>query len=95
MVYQDVKLSAREDKGYHVFDVDYLGQGYYRMVNRNYAGFPMTVTAAESKNGTNVHAYGKWDDSNAAWLIEACGDGYYRIISKCNGLCVNLAGAAD
>lgn len=91
----NVELKTREVDGKHVFKVSYMGQGYYRIESRERPDFSLDVADAGSKRGANVQVYKYWETSNETWLIQSCGDGYYRIISKCNGLCVDLNNTAN
>ena len=42
--------------------------------------------------GTNVNQFEQNDTENQYWYFKDCGDGYYNIISKANGLYVDIAG---
>jgi len=70
-----------------------------RMQNSNY----YTITAIHSKKaidvqngginiGTNVNQFEQNNTDNQYWYFKDCGDGYYNIISKANGLYVDIAG---
>lgn len=87
------KLGTRGSDGKHVFQVTYLGNGYYKMINKNLGSepFSLEVTNAQTKKAAQVGFYKYNATSNQEWIIKSCGDGYSYIVSKCNGLCVDLA----
>ena len=86
----NIELNDNKGNKEHTFDITYLGNGYYSIVNRN-SNLSLNVDNAGMDSGTNVQLW-DMDESNAQqWIIKSCGDGYYNIISKCNGLYLDLA----
>lgn len=75
----------------HTFHVNWLGNGYYELINSN-SNLDLDVSGGLSKKGANVQLYRRLDENNKKWLIQPCGDGSYHIISKCNGLYLDLYG---
>lgn len=86
----NVELSSSYKGDYkQTFNVKYLGNGYYSIVNK-YSGLLLDVAGAYRMLGTNVWL---WEDilyDAQKWIIKPCGDGSYNIISKCNGLYLDL-----
>lgn len=88
----NIALRDRTDDGRYVFQTTYLGQGYYKITNKN-TGKALDVYAAYSQRGTKLILSDYWDSYNEQFLIKDCGGGDYQIISRCNGLCVDVADA--
>lgn len=88
----NIELSSSYKGDYRqVFDVTYLGDGYYSIVNE-YSGLSLDVAGASRALGTNVWLW--WDTPYDAqkWIIKPCGNGCYNVISKCNALYLDLEG---
>ncbi|MBD5524983.1 MAG: hypothetical protein HDR04_11330 [Lachnospiraceae bacterium] len=90
----NVELGAAYKGNYRqTFDVKYIGSGYYSIINK-YSGLSLDVAGHSRMLGTNVWLWDYIDydiDYDAQkWIIKPCGNGYYSIISKCNGLYLNL-----
>lgn len=86
----NIELSSSYKGDYRqVFDVTYLGDGYYSIVNE-YSGLSLDVAGASRALGTNVWLW--WDTPYDAqkWIIKPCGNGCYNVISKCNALYLDL-----
>ncbi len=77
--------------GKQTFDVSYLGNGYYRIINK-YSGLSLDVANASRKLGANVQLWGYNGNDTQKWIIKDCGGGYYDVVSKCNALSLNLYG---
>lgn len=63
-----------------------------KFINKK-SNLALTVDVALSRNGTKVHLWADENVYNQEWLLKSCGDGYYNIISKCNGLYLDAGGA--
>ena len=73
------------------FHVTYLGNGYYKIINSN-SGKALDAEDYGTSNGTNVIQYRSTNNSNQQWVIKESEDGqYFYIISKCNGLYVDVS----
>lgn len=72
----------------HTFNVRWLGDGYYEIVNKN-SDLALDVKSGLCRDAT-VNLWGKGDGYHQKWIIRSCGDGYFNIISKCNGLYLDL-----
>lgn len=72
----------------HTFNIKWLGNGYYEIVNKN-SGLALDVYYGMCKN-PNVQLWSRSDGYHQKWIIRPCGNGYYNIISKCNGLYLDL-----
>ena len=73
------------------FHVTYLGNGYYKIINSN-SGKALDAEDYGTSNGTNVIQYRSTNNSNQQWVIKESEDRqYFYIISKCNGLYVDVS----
>ncbi len=72
------------------FSVNYIGDGYYKIVSEN-SKKVLDVNAAGKANGTNVQQYDYNYSSAQQWEIRDAGDGSYYIVSRCNGLFLDVA----
>lgn len=52
----------------------------------------LDVQGANCNCGANVNQYESNGTDAQFWYVRDCGDGYYNIISKLNGLCLDIAG---
>ncbi len=88
----NIELNAYKGDYRHVFDVRYLGNGYYSIINQ-YSGASLDVADASRRLGTNIQLWEYAEGKDAQkWIIKSCGDGYYNVVSKCNGLYLDLEG---
>lgn len=88
----NIELNSYKGDYRHTFDVKYLGDGYYSIIN-SYSGASLDVADASRKLGTNIKLWEYGEGKNAQkWIIKSCGDGYYNVVSKCNGLYLDLEG---
>lgn len=65
--------------------------GYYEIMNVN-SGKYLDVAGGGQKIRTNVAQYEKNNTDSQKWIIKDAGNGYYRIISKCNNLSLDVEG---
>ena len=89
----NVQLSSSYKGDYwQTYDVKYLGNGYYSIINKD-SGLSLDVAGAYRVIGGNVWLWNSMDYDAQKWIIQPCGNGSYNIISKCNGLYLHLDGA--
>ena len=90
----NINLYSNINDNSQTFDVTYLGNGYYKLINSN-SGKAVDVAAGIAAAGTNVWSY-DYNGSNAQkWIIKESGDGFtYNIISACGGLYLDVNGGA-
>ena len=74
------------------WSVEYLKNGYYSIRQYFNNDYSLDVAGAGYLNSTNVQLYKYHGGDAQQWIIYDNGDGYYRIISKCNNLLVDLTG---
>lgn len=88
----NINLYSNLDDPAQVFTITYLGDGYYKIIN-NHSKKSIDVDNLGTTNGTNVK---QWEDNGSdaqKWVIKESGDGqYFYIISKCNGLYLDVSG---
>lgn len=88
----NIELNAYKGDYRHTFDVKYLGNGYYSIINQ-YSGASLDVADASRRLGTNIQLWEYAEGKDAQkWIVKSCGDGYYNVVSKCNGLYLDLEG---
>lgn len=75
-----------------IFNVKWLGDGYYEITDKK-SELSLDVYDAENKQGTNVQLGTPNGGVNQQWLIRSDGDGGSNIITKCNGLYLDVAGS--
>jgi len=76
------------------FDITYLGDGYYKIIN-SYSGKAVDVNAASCASGTNVHIYDQNGSNAQKWIIKETGDSYtYNIISACGYKYLDVVGGS-
>ena len=66
------------------FKFQYTDDGYYKIV-AIHSGKVLTVKSSSITPGANVEQYEDLGLDAQKWVIKSAGDGYYYIISKCNG----------
>ena len=90
----NINLYTNTADNTQTFDITYLGNGYYKMVN-SYSGKAVDVAGASPISGTNVHSYQQNGTNAQQWIIKETGDGYtYYIISACGYKYLDVAGAS-
>lgn len=88
----NIELSSSYKGDYRqIFDVKYLGNGYYSIINK-YSGLSLDVAGVSRALGTNAWLWEGVDNDAQKWIIKPCGNGCYSVISKCNALYLDLEG---
>lgn len=67
------------------------GTAYYR-INAVHSAKYLNVYGEKEALTTNVNQYPLNNSDGQFWYIQKTDDGYYKIISKCNGLCLDVNG---
>ncbi len=67
------------------------GTNYYKIIAVHSAK-SLCVQNQNINPGANVVQYAYTGSDNQQWLLKDCGDGYYNIISKQSGLCLDVTG---
>ena len=84
-------LYANENHKNQVFNFEYQGDGYYKIIARH-SGMALDVYNSEQSSGANVEQYPWKNSDNQKWVVKPAGDGYYYIVSKGNGLYLDVYG---
>ena len=74
------------------FEIKYLNNGYYQIKQQKSLKV-LEVNTGDYHNETKIIQ--KSEDKNSTmqqWIIKDAGDGYFYIISKCNGLFIDIPG---
>ena len=87
----NIQIYRNTNDATQTFHVTYLGDGYYKIINSN-SGKALDAEDYGTSNGTNVIQYRSTNNANQQWVIKESEDGqYFYIISKCNGLYVDVS----
>lgn len=73
------------------FEVEYLNNGYYA-IKALKAEKTLEVENGAHTNGTKVQQNTDGFYTTQQWIIKDAGDGYYYLISRCNGLYLDVPG---
>lgn len=88
----NIQLYSRNNTPAQRFDVEYVGNGYYRIISEA-SGKVLDIQAGSSKSGTNVWQYG-WNNTSAQlWRFVSLENGEYCLRSKL-GTTLDLSGAS-
>lgn len=71
------------------FKVTYLGDGFYSIV-AVHSNKAIEVRDAATEKGANVWQWEQTGEDNQKWVIKEAGNGYYSMVSKCNGLYIDV-----
>lgn len=77
----NIVLQERDENNKTSFHIQYLGKGYYRITEKN-SGLCLDVSGGYSKSGTNVQLWTPNETDAQQWILKACEDGSFNIISK-------------
>lgn len=86
----NVQLFATNGTNAQKWYVKPIDNGYYEITTVLNSNLALDVDNAGKKNKTNVQIYTKNGTDAQKWTIKDAGGGYYYIISKCNGLYVDV-----
>ncbi len=91
----NIYLYSNIDDDTQVFDVSYLGNGSYKIINRK-SGKGLDCEGGNTSSGTNVQQWVYTDEPQQQWIIQDSGDGEsFNIISKKSGLYLDVHGGAS
>ena len=77
------------------FEITYLNNGYYK-ITALHSRMALDVADAGKADLTNVRQHNDNGSDAQQWIIQDSGDGvYYYIISKCNGLYLDVNGGSS
>ena len=75
------------------FNVRWLGNGYYKIINAN-SGKALEVSGANPNAGANVHQWNEHEGEAEQWVIRQNGDGSYSIICRWGSHAIDVKDAA-
>ena len=75
---------------YDVFHVSYVGEGFYRIVQRTTEN-AVTVLGDGVTSGCNIAIMQYTGADSQLWSIENAGDGWYYLKSRSSGYCMDVA----
>ena len=88
----NIYLYSNVDDDTQVFDVTYLGNGSYKIINRK-SGKGLDCDGANTASGTNVQQWEYVNEKQQQWIIQDSGDGeFFNIISMKSGLYLDVYG---
>lgn len=85
----NIQLYGNVDDDKQTFNVIYLGNGYYKIINTN-SGKSLDMEGEGTVKGTNIQQYDYVGEPQQQWIIKENSDGYFSIISKSTGLAVDV-----
>ena len=85
----NVELYYKNDKNNQKFQVEYIGEGYYK-IETLHSNKALTVTRSITQEGANVEQRDYVGSDSQKWVIQEADNNYFFIISKCNGLALSL-----
>lgn len=77
-----------------IFKIKRESDGYYSLAPAHAPDKRLDVSNGEKTSGTNILQWESHGGDNQRWKIEKTSDGYYSFVSKCNGLYMDVYGAA-
>lgn len=80
----NVQIWESASSAAQTFDITYLGNGYYKLIDTN-SKRNLDVKGAIGTKGTNVQIYDNNGNDAQKWIIKSAGNGWYFLISKING----------
>lgn len=90
----NINLYSNLSDEVQVFKVTYIGNGYYKIINKH-SNKCLDVQGGNVSPGANVCQYGDNGTDAQQWVIRESGDStYFNIISKCNGLFLDVDDAS-
>lgn len=87
----NVQLWESTNDKRQAFQVTYLGNGYYQLINVN-SGKSLDVQPNSFKSGLNVQQWNYAGTNNQQWVIRLTADGSFNIISRHNSMYLDVAG---
>ena len=90
----NVHLWSKVGAANQVFDVRYIGKGYYEIKDMN-SGKLIELVGNYSLPGTNLNIYNSNGTDAQKWIIRHSSGSYYNIICKGSGLYIDADGAKD
>lgn len=87
----NVNIYASKNTAKQIWNVKYLGDGYYSILSAYDNSYSLDLYGAKSiTKGTNVQIYKSNGGNNQKWVIKDAGDGYYYIVSKTKNLFLDI-----
>lgn len=87
----NIEINSKSSRKGHTWDVKYLGNGCYSIINTN-SKLSLDVADASRANNINVQQMPFVNNDAQRWTIKDNGNGSYRIISRCGGRNLDVAG---
>ena len=85
-----VEIFTRNNNANQKYTVKYTDDGYYKII-AEHSKKALTVYRSQTQEGANVVQYEDLGLDSQKWIIKQADNGYY-IISKCNGLYLDIQG---
>lgn len=86
----NIQIWTADNVNQQRFSFEAISPDTYKIISKN-SNKALTVNQ-ESKN---VYQSNYNNTDNQKWIIKECGDGYYNIVSKANGLVINILNKTD
>jgi len=92
--YANLQIWTCDNSPQKKFRITRIGDTNYYKIVATHSAKALDVQNGGINIGTKVDQYDQIDTDNQFWYFKDCGNGYYSIISKANGLYLDIAGGA-
>ena len=89
----NIQLRSNVDDAKQVFTVEYLGDGYYKILHKA-SGKSLDMFLNSSLANTNIDIFRDNSSDAQKWIIKIADNGYYNIICKGSGLYITADNAS-
>ena len=90
--YANLQIWSSDNSPQKKFRIARIGNTNYYKIIATHSAKALDVQNGGINIGTNVDQYDQNGTNNQYWYFKDCGNGYYSIISKANGLYLDIAG---
>ena len=84
----NVALGSRSTSEHQLFDITYLGNGAYKIVDSQ-TGRALNIEGKKTANRANIQVWDFANNYNSQWVISESGNGAYNIIALYSGMYVD------
>ena len=92
--YANLQIWTCDNSPQKKFRIERIGDTNYYKIVATHSAKALDVQNGGINIGTNIDQYDQNGTDNQFWYFKDCGNGYYSIISKANGLYLDIAGGA-
>ena len=92
--YANLQIWTCDNSPQKKFRISRIGDTNYYKIVATHSAKALDVQNGGINIGTNVEQFDQNGSDNQCWYFKDCGNGYYSIISKANGLYLDISGGA-